>query len=496
MTFHWFNPFSWFAPKESQDVHNPNKQAARRPQTRDRTDQFTINSGLTQGLYHNSYQGLKLAGSLAYPPIAVPLWLMGLPVPMSDDEQSQLDLSKIIEDHSNDCQMIHLLSHRDATCWIWPYFSAKFGRDMWEFIPDDTITDIIRDIETGEVIVIITDEKITLSTAYNVQQSVRRRRTFTRQAVKIEWTENVSAFSGLKSGIFKNITGELPIAFANNRDGDELRGHSDYERILSDLKNYHDTDLALSELLVKFSPKMIQEVQSVGDWKAANGITDLNDIDIARRDFVINLFDKERTTFVWPQGAHDAGMAKLSQIFWKLVQGSGIPEMLWGTKVEGNMASADNQLDSVIQFVEDKQRQKNESYSKLITATARLRGIARMDTNQPIITKIKWNALDLVSEVVKSTIFQNFANGMSALINSAGITKNMAWETWKKMYPEIAEQDYDTFKEGLGEMAKHKAFAAAPYEIIADMTGEDDVFEPPEPAPVIVPVKDGEIIPK
>jgi len=489
MKFYWFNPFSWFSPKESQDVQNPIKQSPRRPVTRDWTEQWTINSELTRGLYHNSFPGLKLAGSLAYIPIAVPLFLMGLPVPKCENDQQQIDAAQVIEDHADECHMLHLISHRDATAWIWPFYSAKLQKDCWEFIPDDTISDILRDVQTGELQAIITDEQILISTAYNVQGYVRRRRTFTREAVKIEWLENTMAMQGLLGGIFRNITGELPIPFANNKEGDEVRGHSDYERILSDLKNYHDTDLAVSELLVKFAPKMIQGVQDVDEWKANNGVTNLDEIDVARRDFYLNLYGKESTEFAWPSGAHQAGLDKLSQIFWKIVQGSTIPEILWGTKVEGSQGSNDNQIDSVIQFVESKQRQKNQSYKKLIEATLRLRNAVSFNDNQPIIQEIKWNALDLISESAKATILTNFASGIASLINSAGITKPMVWKMFKKAYPEATDDDYQTFCDGLGEMAKHKAFAAAPYEIIADMTGEDDTLDikPSTPTAPVAP---------
>jgi len=477
MKFHWFNPFSWYSPKESQDVQNPIKQSPRRPVTRDWTEQWTINSELTRGLYHNSFPGLKLAGALAHKPIAIPILLMGLPIPKCDDPQTQLEAIKVIEDHADECHMNHLNSHLDGTSWVWPFYSAKLQKDCWEFIPDDTISDILRDVQTGELQAIITDEQILISTAYNVQGYVRRRRTFTREAVKIEWLENTMAIQGLEAGIFKNITGDLPIHFPNEADGDRIRGYSEYECMLSDLKNYHDTDLALSELITKFSPKMIQEVQDVDEWKANNGITNIDEIDIASRDFIINLFGKEKTTFEWPAGAQAAGLAKLSQIFWKIVQASPIPEILFGTKVEGSQGSNDNQIDSAIQFVESKQRMKNNPYKRLVESTMRLRNIISFKQTQPVVKSIQWNALDLISESAKATILTNFASGIAALINSAGITKPMVWKMFKKAYPESTDDDYQTFCDGLGEMAKHKAFAAAPYEIIADMTGEDDTLD-------------------
>jgi hypothetical protein len=454
-------------------------KSPRRPRFRDWTDGLTVNADLTRGIWHNSFPGLKLSGALVFPPIAVPLWLMGIPVPKSDNETLQDEALQVVLDHVDDCKMIHLTSHRDATAWVFPFFSAELKREMWELIPDETICDIIRNLTTGEIVKVITDEEIIITTGYDATATIRRRRVFTREEVRVEWLAGVQVVpESLKDATFRNTLGIMPIPFANNRDGGDVRGHSDLERILSDLKNYHDVDLALSEHLVKFAPKMVQYTKDPNEWIKNNGGIDVSSIDIARLDFIMNVVDTEKTEMLWPQGIHDGYVAKLSQIFWKLVQGSGIPEMLWGTKVEGNMASADNQLDMVVKFVDDKRNQKNQSYLRLITDTLKLRNMARLGDQSEIDLSITWNALDMISETAKSTIFKDFAAGIASLINSAGMTKEQTYALWRKMYPEATQEDYDTFVVGLGDMARHKAFAASTYTEIMDLTEEPNLDQP------------------
>ena len=450
-TYQWQMSFYdpvWERNDIQQKVVNPILSPTRRPQTVDWTDGFACNVALTRGLWHNSAPGLKLAGGLAFTPIAVPLMLMGLPIPKVEDENLQDEYTRIVEDHSQDFRMIHLQCHRDATCWIWPFWSSKLNRDVWEFIPDDSICDIVRDLETGEVVKLFVDEELVVTVDYLTVAIVRRRRTFTKEKLIVEWLGSNTSLPGyFKTMVFQNVLGIMPIPFANNRDGNEVRGHSDYERILTDLKNYHDTDLAMSQFLVRFKPKQVQTLAPSEDpnrWMENNGITSVKDIDVAMDDFILNV-NGASTEFVWPQGFQDALGAKLNQIFWKIVQASGIPELMWGTKVEGNLASADNQVDLVVQFIGDKQDQKVEPYKKLFQATARLRAMAKLAIIPDIPVEIEWNALDLSPERIKAVMLRDFASAMSALIASAGITKEQVFNFYQRFYPELTPQDQEDF---------------------------------------------------
>lgn len=468
---------TWGKPQETQDLQNPAKSVPRRPFVRDWTDGCTVNQELTRGLWHNSYPGFKLAGALAFTPIAVPLWLMGLPVPRIDNEATQDELVALVAEHAGDCGNIHKGAHREGTQWVFPFYSATERRVVWEFIPDVSICDIVRDLRTGVVLKILTDEQLTITIGENQTAYARRKRSFSIEEIIEEWTEGADQLPPESRSVrYRNQLGIMPIPFTNQRDGDEVRGHSDYERILSDLKNYHDTDLALSEILVKYKPKLIQYVTDVGAWRDNNGI-DTATLDIASLDFVLNLTDKERTEVLWPNNISEAHLKKLTQIFWKLVQGSGIPEIFWGTKVEGNIASADNQLDIAINYVKDKQNQKSEAYARLFSDTLRLQRSAGMRGTEAIPIEIGWNTLELIPESTKATIFASFSTGMAALTKSASLTKEQQYALWKRFYPSATEQEFEQYVIGLSEMSKHVAFTNSSYSEIADLKSEDDLLK-------------------
>jgi hypothetical protein len=469
----WFgNFFSFF--KDKSETSEPTKQEKRDPVSVDYRDSLQCNQALTKGLYHNSYPGMKLAGSMAFNPIAVPVWFMGLPVPVpvdDTDEDMKAAIEKITEQFSTQISGINIQTHRDGTIWIWPFYSASAEKVIWEEISDETVTDIVRNIITGELIEIHTSEQMTVTSGYGKQATATRKRTFTKKKVEITWSGATGDIPGdIRNAVYRNPIGVLPIPFTNNKDGKEVRGHSDYERIVSDLKDYHDIDLKQSEVLAKFNIKMVQGVKNPEAWKTNNGITSLAELSPANLDFVMNM-PEETTEFKYPVGAYDAAEKVLQRKFKKIVEGSGIPEMLWGVKIEGNHATAEEQMGMLVKFIGDKQSQKTEAYEKLFQATLYLYGLAEM-TNVPEI-KVKCNAMDAISEKVKSEIFASFSQGISALINSAGVTKDFIFKLYKRMYPDLTDGDLDEFKKGLAETAKHKAFQNQPYDVLADMNGEE-----------------------
>lgn len=459
--------FDWFKKRDTQDVESKSRQKALRPITRNMTEEYSVNGDLTRGLYHNQYPGLKLAGSLAFAPIFVPVSMMGLPVPVTKDERTQEALRSIVQQFSQTMQQVHLQAHREGTIWVFPFWSAKAGKLVWELIADDTVSDVIRDIDTGEVTQIITTEQIKIQTGENLQVIVGRVRYFTRDRLKV-------VYSGGRSEtiITPNRLRVIPIPFANNSDGDEVRGHSDYERILSDLKNYHDIDFAWTTLLAKFSVKMIQEVtNNVDAWLGQNGLS-FDTLDVATVDVIFNKFNAEKTSFVFPEGAHTAYEKKLAQVFYKLVEGSGIPEIAWGLKTEGNHASAEEQMGTLIKFVESKREQKDGPYIQLFNASLALVGSATMQSFGPV-ERLEWDNMDAVSEDIKSQIFQRFADGMSKLIAAGSITLEQAHKLWLATYPRATERDFAVWRASLDKAAKYIQFAKASFVDALQATGAE-----------------------
>lgn len=472
--------FDWFKSHQNNDTNDKTRQPRRIPTAVDWTDKYVANTALTTGLYHNTYPGFKLAGGLAFPPIAVPIWFMGVPIPEPVDEEDEVlaeQIEQIVEMFLMEMEQNHLISHRDGTSWIWPHWSQRGDRLIWEFIRDDTVQEIIRDLETQEIIRMSADEKITITTGPDATETVRRKRTFTPQKITIEWLEGEAFLpEGTKNIIMRNPLGIMPIPFSNNSDADEIRGHSDYERIITDLKDYHDIDLARSRMLSKFQVKMVQEGSDLETWLANNGWDSIADVDIAQIDLIYNQFEREKTTFVFPERAYEAYSETLKQKFQKIVEASGVPEIAWGLKTEGNRASVEESMGTLVKYVHDKQKQKSRQYKKLFTASLALLGMVRMEMDDPKIN-VTWNKLDAVSEEVRADIFTKFAQGVGSLVQNAALTKEQLHWLWKNLYPESTDDDFDNFILGLSEMGAHRQWTQASYGEALDFLGGDSEEE-------------------
>ncbi len=435
------NRFSW---RGSRDIE-VTKQDRRVPSSRDLSESFVVNSELTKGIFYNSYPGLKLAGALGYAPIAHPVSFMGLPTPKSEDAATQEALDKLVLQMSGRMPSMHISVSREGTLWAWPRFDAKRGRVTWELIPDDSISDLLKSPDLQETVEVRTDEEFKVSLGEGQIAYARRKRRFTESMIYVNWTEKGGLQNSLMDRSSKNVIGILPIAFANMREVGDDRGHSDYERLLYDLKDYHDIDLARSQILVKFKPKMVQEVTDVEKWLANNGYDSLQEIDPWSVDFVVNVIGKEKTTFETANGATDAYETALVNKYWKVVEGSGIPEIFWGLQAAGNQASVDDQRQAMVRYVEGKREQLNESYYKLFQASLELMSVAGMGKFKDFT--MGWNRLSAASEMVKSTIFRNFATGVAAMASNRCITEEQLYNLWKENYPDSTEKTFKEFQE-------------------------------------------------
>lgn len=463
--------FSWFGAKKNT---NETKTEVRLPVPIDWTENEVVNADLTEGLYYNSASGYKLAASLAWAPIAIPVGFMGLPVPKVDNTQWQEILNQVVAQKAQQMGQIHTLSHVNGTCWVWPHFSAKTGTIIWEFIPDNTI-EIIKDLDTGEPIQVFADDQLTVNIRKDQQTYVRRRRTWTKTRIDVEY-DGGSLPGDLKARSMRNVTGDLPIYFSNNPKPGYVRGLSDYARIVYDLKNYHKVELAISQMLAMFRVKMVQTLapgSDVATWLASNGKTSLNEIRPDEIDLIFNR-DGEKTEFIFPDGALDPYEKRLETVYYKIVEGSGLPELAWGLKMTGNHASVEEDMATLVRYAQSKQAPKNNAYRKLFLATSKLLGLSNIQ-EPPEAIDIEWNALSSVSESVKAEIFSKFASAVSSLMGSVGITLEQVHFMWKQNFPGATPEDFDKFKVQMDNAARFKQYATANFLDALDAAGSTTI---------------------
>lgn len=462
--------FDWFKKRSTTEADEKTRFVAKRPGVVDFTEHLVANIDMLRALYHNTYPGLKLAGGLVFPAIAVPVYFMGLPIALTKQESNQERLKFLQNKFITEEQQIHRQCHTYGTQWIWPKIDPISKMPVWEFIGDDTVTDIQKDLFTGRVLKIFTDEQINITTGYNDIQTVRRIREFTETRIKIRF-EGYQV-KGLENREFRNPLGIMPIAFANNTDGGDVRGHSDLERMISDLKIYHDTELAQHTTIAKFRPKLVQYIsKNVSTWLANNGFSpDGSDVDASLIDFIINMFDQEKSEFILPQGIAETYVTAKKQIFHKLVQESGVPEICWGLKTEGNNATTEESMGTLSKFVIDKQVQKQESYDRLWNATFRLDSTTNMNSERSDI-EIDWNEMETVNEKTKAEIFKMYSEGIEKIANTATGTKEQLWKLWRQQYPQITDEDFEKYVIGINNMAEHKQFVSADWDTVQSAAG-------------------------
>jgi hypothetical protein len=422
------------------------------------------NEDMLRGLYHGTWQGLQFASPLAFTPIQVPVNMMGVPTPKSDDGATQAALDLITLQMADGMTKLHRSALLVGTAWRWPRYDRVTSSLIWEPIPDPSVCDVLADVNTGAVRAVLTDESIILSVAQNVNVSSRRYRRFDRDAVSVRWEG--SRPEGAEDYRSVNVSGALPIPFAHDADELEVRGHSALSRMIRDLKDYHDIDYMRSEILTKFRPKQLQEVDDVGKWMQNNLGTDspeaITGYDVAGNDLILNRHGMESTEFAYlPEGATAPHEKALATKYLKIFEGSGIPEMFWGGLATGNHATAEVQMQQAVSYVDQVRRQFTQPYKELYSASLRLVEVATMSSFKPFT--VKWNDLESVSADVKSQVFGRFAQAVAAMAASGTITKDQVRTLWEMNYPSSRPGDKAEFEAGIKDMAQFQQFLKMDY---------------------------------
>lgn len=467
-------PFSWFAGRFGgrHDVDVTKLPFPRRPAPVDASGGLQANADMLLGLYHGGYKGLEFASPLAFTPILKPVNMMGLPTPYSEDEATQDALDEIVALMSDRMPQLHRAALLLGTGWRFPRWNAKEQRLVWEEIGDGTVSDILVDLATGRPRAILTHEQIKLVTGENITAYVERKRRYEESLVTVKWMGDRPA--GVEDVTFVNMSGTLPVAFPHEPDEGQIRGHSALARIARDLKDYHDIDYMRSETLAKFRPKQVQTAKDIGAWLKQNGLSDADfpTFDFAGNDFILNLEGSETTKFEFlSEGATKPYSDALTNKFWKIVEGSGIPELFWGPLATGNHASTETQLQDAVSYVESLRTQWLKPYHRLFAASLRLLEVARMQRFQPF--EMRWNRLESLSAVAKSEIFLRFSQSISSLSSSAMATKEQIYALWQANYPEIPVGEFADWVAGTKDMAKFRQFLGLDYA-----SGQEDFEDP------------------
>jgi len=461
----------WNIPADQQERSNPMKVYNRRPNQLDETENWIVDDAFAEGLYNGTMPGFKLASALVFPIVSVPVAFMGLPIPVSKskNEASQAMLDLLIKETAQTLTQVFTNRRKVGTGWVWPNYDAKLGKIVDELIPNASVVDIIKDHDNGSVKMIITDEQMTIQTGENRQSVIRKKRYFTPQSVKIEYSGDVPP--GLVNRTMKNPSGVMPIWFPMGSDGRKCRGNPAVMRVVSHLSNYHNNFAKWSQTLVKFNAKLsVEGLKSVTEFLKNMGLTSAPEIDVEKGD-VFLLQEGEKATMLFPSAAMtDAFKAILETIFINIVEGSGIPEIAFGISTTGNHASAEQDMTVLANTVNNEQAEVDRPVREYFAARLRLMaGAGMLSVDQDF--DISWNDIEVVSQEVKAKILQAQAEAIAKLDVNASLALEDKHKWCLAIWPRTTEPDFEKWKTGLSEAAKFKQYRDASLTDALDATG-------------------------
>jgi len=429
----------------------------------DYTEKIVADTITTKGLYYNTLNGYKLAGVFAKNIIDTPIAFCGSPSPQTDDE----DILEFMKPYNPDLVKVLRQSHREGTVWIWPWYDSKEGKVKLRFIQDNWRTETFIDPERDTLDSIITTRNINVLNSSGDTVSVKEKITYTKTKITTIYD------SVLKSSTRRNILGILPIGFTNMADGGEFTGHSDFTNILPDLMDYHRTALSMSIALNDFRTKLVQTIEGDPDtWAENQGFNDLDDFmtnsSPEKAAMIFNTAggvgsDGDKTEFITAKGLVDSNIAAMKISYKKIVQGCRVPELFWGLKQEGNHATAEEAMTSLINLVQEKRIQATANFELLINSMIRLDYMSRGQIFTEELSII-WNQLDAVSDVSRSEIFKNFCDGIAKVWTSGVITIKQAYDLWTDNYPKVTSITEKEFETGLIKTIALLQKAKSPYE--------------------------------
>jgi hypothetical protein len=408
----------------------------------------TVNTCLTKNLYYNRDPLTKLGAHFARNIINIPLAFMGFPHFYTTRKVQKFwqDVFTYYNDKSIKIkQDIQRESSRDGTTWIFPRFDIETDWVEWDFLGQ--ASRFFYNSETRKMTAIEFDDQILIQDSVGSTKSITETTRYTK-------TEIVLTRDGVKT-VRRNPTGELPINFVNNGEAGDPEGNSDLEVVYPRIQLYSQLDKKKNEVLLNHDPKWIQYVSDVTQWRTNNGLSeeDLARFDIEGSDFILNLFDKEKTEYIIPAEIIDAYEKALKTNFHNIVEGSEIPEIVMGLKTEGNHASAEEQIAVFVAFVNMKRNGIKSAYDKLINITFRLMGEAFFKRFNFEIEQT-WSDLEMLSRVEKSTLFNNYATGIQKLKSSGLMGKSGTHKILRGVMGDEIIDEFDEFVKDIEEEKK------------------------------------------
>lgn len=420
-----------------------------RPAPRKLKGGLATNEALLKGVYTGSNQDFALSSYLMGGMIDVPKNMLGIPGIIPDEGQDDRLIKELMPLVIDEFSILVGTMLIQGTSWRWARWSDKLHKLVWETIPDSSVTQIILDLDTGEISELWIEEQI----EYNKGQMNTAYTTRTRHITKTLITETWKG--GEERQVqYKNPFGFMPIALGHNCYEGEWRGNSVLGRVLRWLKSIHDIAYHRDEILTEFEPKIVQTVNDPAAWIKNNTPPGKDTKDLTLDPFAQKLFinqKEESTQFLFlSSDATSQHTAAIKDNEMKVIKGSGIPELFFGALATGNYASTETDRLLALEYVKGIRRELTKGTQELVNQSLKILSFMRF--TQPPQVSIQWGNVSLLSETQKAQVMGAYASAIGSLMSSGSISPEGAFWLTKELYPEFPAEDAKHFMAGLDTM--------------------------------------------
>jgi hypothetical protein len=321
-------------------------------------------------------------------------------------------------------------------------------RLVWEAIPDDAITQIVVDPDSGEILELYVDEYIYFNKRYQALEYGRRERHITRERVSERWRGSIN-----RQVVYPNPFGFLPVPFGRDCWEGEWRGASVFARALRLIRATHDISYKRDEILATFTPKLVQTIAGgqaqVAQWRRHNALTDDKPFDPYGMDFVINQ-DGDRTEFLNPGDMTSGHNAAIRDNERRIIIASGLPQLFFGELSTGTQAGGETQSKVAVDNVKDEQAGLLKPTLELVNQSLTILAHLRF-TSVPRV-RVAFGALDLMSAEQKARVLGMYASALSALMGSGTLTPDGALYFTKLLFSDFPARSREELLDGMKEM--------------------------------------------
>ena len=387
------------------------------------------NRKIAREIYYNTNKNYALAGQLVRPIVNNNVNFIGIPTLFGNKKNI-----KVIEDVDIDYRSIHKSIEIDGSMFVWLQWKEN-GIELVK-IPIDIIDKIFINPETKEVTGYRLKEHIQYDTPTLSNQRVSIECVVTKDYVKTTFVGNIN-----KVVTARNVLGILPIVhFSNDKDTDEMYGHSEIESIEPQLKFYHNlTYEAGSAQSRDGHPKLKVTTNKPKQWVENNFgkgsydelIKNGGTISMGDRDLFVNAEGDDVTYLYLNKTTGDYG--ELSEItFTNIVEGSETPEINFGANLGTSLASVKEYRPVWIKKIESKQYERTAPWIQVYELILSLHNFVNFKTlkNDIVIT---WPRPNFASIAEQSAIVKAFSKSLTELKALGAITNEEVYDTLKKL---------------------------------------------------------------